>query len=346
MVVYRQPDDKYNGHPSSNIDFNIPLKRAKNAILSLNPTPDIIVGGDFNLPHASWPEGIPTDGATVSERSMLNAINDFSNDLFLCQYVRNPTHKDGNILDLVFVNNPILVNSCLSIPVLQSTSHHSIVEVSTTYLVKNTDSENQTQQAPKTMFNTLNFFSEDINWEELNGELEKTNWNDLFNDCNTDNMLEVFYNTTIRLCEKYIPPCKKVNVLKNSKATRYRNSLTKRRRKLKKRLLNTISETRSHKINCELLEIEKKLQKSFRDSLAFMEDKAIKAISSNSKYFYSYVKKKSKVKTKIGPLLDELGKLTGDSKEMAEILSRQYTKVFSEPKDDYQQYQNKHNLRF
>ena len=87
MVVYRQPDDKYNGHPSSDTDFNIPLKRAKNAILSINPTPDIIVGGDFNLPHASWPEGMTTDGATVSERCMLNAINDFSNDLFLCQYV-------------------------------------------------------------------------------------------------------------------------------------------------------------------------------------------------------------------------------------------------------------------
>ena len=253
MVVYRQPDDKYNGHPSSDTDFNIPLKRAKNAILSINPTPDIIVGGDFNLPHASWPEGIPTDGATVSERCMLNAINDFSNDLFLCQYVNKPTHKDGNILDLVFVNNPSIVNCCTNIPVLQSTSHHSIVEVSTTYLVKNASFKNQAQQAPKTMFNTLNFFSEDINWTELNEEFSILDWSNLFKDSSADDMLEVFYNTTYKICQKYVPSRKKVTFLKNSKVQRYRNSLTKRRRKLKKRLRYTIADLRITNISIHML---------------------------------------------------------------------------------------------
>ena len=42
-------------------------------------------------------------------------------------------------------------------------------------------------------------------------------------------------------------------------------------------------------------------------------------------------KKKSKVKTKIGPLFNSEGKLTAKSKEMAEILSQQYVNVFSKP---------------
>ena len=43
-------------------------------------------------------------------------------------------------------------------------------------------------------------------------------------------------------------------------------------------------------------------------------------------------KKKSKIKTKVGPLVNENGKLTQRNKEMAEILSKQYVKVFSVPK--------------
>ena len=108
----------------------------KNILTSLHPTTDIIVGGDLNLPHVIWPEDIPSPGATVSERRMLNVLNEFSTELFLSQYVTKPTHKDGNILDLVFVNNSSLIHNYTNVPVLPSTTHHSIVEISTTYKVK------------------------------------------------------------------------------------------------------------------------------------------------------------------------------------------------------------------
>ena len=42
-------------------------------------------------------------------------------------------------------------------------------------------------------------------------------------------------------------------------------------------------------------------------------------------------RKKSKIKTKIGPLIDKNGNLTMRNKEMADILSKQYAKVFREP---------------
>ena len=44
-----------------------------------------------------------------------------------------------------------------------------------------------------------------------------------------------------------------------------------------------------------------------------------------------YARKKSKIKTKIGPLIDKNGNLTMRNKEMADILSKQYAQVFSEP---------------
>ena len=59
-----------------------------------------------------------------------------------------------------------------------------------------------------------------------------------------------------------------------------------------------------------MIDIEKKLQKSYRESEEYMEDSAVEAIKDNPKYFYKYTKKRSKCTTKIGPLLNELGHLT------------------------------------
>ena len=45
------------------------------------------------------------------------------------------------------------------------------------------------------------------------------------------------------------------------------------------------------------------------------------------------MKKNSKVKSKVGPLINENDEITNDSKSMADILSLQYAKVFSIPRD-------------
>ena len=64
----------------------------------------------------------------------------------------------------------------------------------------------------------------------------------------------------------------------------------------------------------------------------FYEKKAVNAIKENAKYFFSYAKRKSKVKTKIGPLLNkETKEMTNNSTEMAEVLVNQYSSVFSKP---------------
>ena len=333
LTLYRQPDDKYNGHPSTPNDFSIPLNRAKNVISALTPTPDVIMGGDFNLPHASWPDGTPENGATIDERSMLNTLNNFCNELFLSQYVSQPTHKGGNILDLVFTNNASLIHDCIIVPVLQSTTHHSMVQILTSYKVK-CDTDTDSDYSPKTMFNTLNFYSEEINWNLLSEKFNAINWNEMLKENDTNTMLDMFHTKVYDTCCEHVPIKSTKDQKKNSKIIRYRRSLVKRRRKITKRLLNVTSPTAKTKITKECLDIEKKLQKSFQESLIYMEDKAVKSIKVNSKYFFSYVKAKAKVKTKIGPLLNADGKYTNKNKEMAEILSQQYTKVFSKPSDD------------
>ena len=54
-VLYRQPDDSHHGHPSTPANFKKALNHLKNPLLKISPAPDIVLGGDFNLPHAVWP---------------------------------------------------------------------------------------------------------------------------------------------------------------------------------------------------------------------------------------------------------------------------------------------------
>ena len=93
LAIYRRPDDKTHGHPSTSTDFTIPLNRAKSVLSEISPSPDIIFGGDFNLPHVSWPVGSPKTRCSPEERKMLNGLNEFCNDLFLTQHVRLPTQR-------------------------------------------------------------------------------------------------------------------------------------------------------------------------------------------------------------------------------------------------------------
>ena len=93
----------------------------------------------------------------------------------MSQYINFPTNKDCNILDLVFTNNESLIHGCSAIPVLQSTSHHSIVMVSTNLKVSNLAYDDD-QPEPRSLFNALNFFSDDIEWNKLKSELQQIDW--------------------------------------------------------------------------------------------------------------------------------------------------------------------------
>ena len=57
IVVYRQPDDAIHGHPSNTTHFNEFLNSLTEKMRPLeSPLPDIVFGGDFNLPNIDWLE--------------------------------------------------------------------------------------------------------------------------------------------------------------------------------------------------------------------------------------------------------------------------------------------------
>ena len=91
------------------------------------------------------------------------------------------------------------------------------------------------------------------------------------------------------------------------------------------------SEERKAALNNKLLDIEKKLMKSYHLEEAEQEARAVGNIKENPKYFYSYAKSFSKFKVGVGPLIDSAKRLISDPLQMAAVLSEQYASVFSQP---------------
>ena len=333
IIVYRQPDNRVGGHRSTHVHFKEALDKLHDVIMQLpKPTPDIIMCGDFNLPHALWPVGTIKAGASTDEQVMIKDLVVFKNEFYLAQEIMKPTHNKGNILDLLFTNNCELLHSYECNESLFS-DHYLIdgkINYKSTVCVKekNTDIPNKIST---TNFDQLNFFSEKIDWKKMNEELQRFDWRGEFRGLPPEEMLAGFLYNCFSVCEKYIPQKRKTFKSAPSKIPRDRKMLMRNR----KRKLNTITKVQSSSRKAKLLDevrtIEKSLKSSYEIDQAENEHKAILAISRNSKYFYSYAKKFSRIKTAIGPLLDSARKLVVCPSKMAEILRRQYDAVFSDP---------------
>ena len=66
---------------------------------------------------------------------MLRALMDIAGEFFLQQLIEKPTHKHGNLLDLLFTNNLHFLHSHDTVESIFL--DHRIVECATTYQVDN-----------------------------------------------------------------------------------------------------------------------------------------------------------------------------------------------------------------
>ena len=262
----------------------------------------------------------------------------FKNDYYLSQEITKPTHKKGNTLDLLFTNNSEMLHSYESNPTIFS--DHYLVEGKINYCSDYIEMKDRTIQNAKEKknketltanFNQLNFFSEKINWKVINKELQSFNWRLEFRGLSPEEMLDTFFYNCFSVCEKYIPQKKMHSKSVTNEIPRDRKNLMRNRKRRLNAISRVCSSARRDKLLAEVRMIEKKLKISYDNDLAESEHKAIVAISKNSKYFYSYAKKFSKIKSSIGPFLDSANNLVSCPAKMAEILKSQYEAVFSNP---------------
>lgn len=331
IVLYRQPD-QYSGHRSTNIHFSDAMKEVQNFLSSIDHCPNIILTGDFNLPNVKW---LKSETASLSsvygeEKRIFLTLDEFCVNYGLCQKITAATHMAGNTLDLVFTNNDALFHSSSCYTVLRSISHHNTVEINLTSEVFNSNRTIRQTPPERDGLYKFNFFDENINWDDVNNAFSNVDWENDLKDLDVDAMVKHFIDVVEKVCNDLVP-LKPPTASKNkSKIPRNRKLLMRRRRKLNIKLQQpNLSSTKRNSLTNALINIEKTILESLQHSHMYQESKAIDAIKKNSKYFYSYVNKLSKVKTKVGPLLTEHNDFTSDNKEMADILSQQFSSVFS-----------------
>ena len=333
VVIYRQPDDSSNGHTSLNPQFKEMLLSLKQCISSIGPIiPDIIMGGDFNLPKLGWADGTLSflQGCPRVIKDLSSSLQKFCNTFFLKQVVEHTTHKDGNVLDLVLTNTTDLVHEININDTLLSITHHKVIQVSTAYKTK-CKLNNIKRVPPLTnLFQRFNFHSDTVPWKDITSELEEFSWEDQFRGKTPDEMLKTFYDVCLNVSEKHVPK-RSFKTGRRKKTNPIKCKLLNKRKRLNKMLTKAQSPVRKEHLRSELVDVEKKLMLIYRNSQKYEEKVAVDAIKKNSKYFFKYAKKFAKVPNKIGPVKNEDGDLVDNPLDIAEILSKQYVKMFSEP---------------
>ena len=324
-TVYRQPNDPVGGNVSMSPQFETLLQNLS-AIIGDEPvpTPNILIAGDFNLPHTSWPACSPEVGAPVDERNMINLLSEFCSQHFLFQLINEPTHRAGNTLDLVLTNDPDLFPSFKLTPA-SPISSHSVITVQTML-----QASPQPYCAPQdfTRFDQMNLLSDKTDWNSIRAILDAVNWHKLLENLSLTKMVEKFTEVCENAAFNNAPRRKRRNTKK--KIPRDRRTLMRKRTKLRKQFSDSTSEMKKTRIRNSLIDIERKLQDSYKLQDQREEELAVKAISSNPKYFYSFVRR-NKVHYPIGPLEDTDGHHVNDPTKMAQILSNQYKQAFSVP---------------
>ena len=329
-TLYRQPDDPVGGNRSTSNEFRELLGDLTEVLENLpSPSPNILIGGDFNLPKVSWPSCSPLTGSSSDDKKMTHMLAEFCSQHFLVQLTNQPTHNGGNVLDLLLTNNEISFSFDSASPTSPVSSHFLVVGTEISPSAEQTHAPG----APTSVFDQLNFFDENTKWVEMSRELENINWALLFEDKSVENSLELFIKTCEEVAIRFTPPKVSQQRAQGSrpKIPRDRRILMRKRIRLRKQYNNTINVSRKASIRMRLAEIERKLQDSYKSQEMFTEAKAVEAIKANPKYFYKYAKKKSKTVSPVGPLKDHNGCIKSNPLEMANILSDQFKSAFSIP---------------
>jgi len=269
---------------------------------------DIFVTGDFNLPATQW-NTHTTDHSQGQARGIVPAqrLFDFMDRNFLTQVVDKPT-RDGNILDLVLTNCPHYVNEVKSQEI--EISDHNLVSVTLGFDLRTPTDDRAGGITPDPYsFRSLNCFEGDF--EKMNDDFQDINWEQLFTLCaETDgaDFMELMRLTTLQLallhCPRRLTPGKPANQQKKRPVNRQKQVLKRKKRKLKSRL----SAIERHEPNSPMIqEIKNQISLlciDIRDAINTdfnyrRELKAVSTLKKNPRFFFSYAKKHSKLKSNV-----------------------------------------------
>ena len=310
---------------------------------------DIYIMGDFNLPSIDW-KTLADDHSQGQVRGIVPAqrLFDFMGTNFLTQIVDVPTREE-NTLDLVLTNCPQYIHEVQSekLPI----SDHNLVSVTTGFDWRTPTSDRTGGVFPDPdSFGALNCYEGD--YQKMGSLLDEVNWERL-RDCCIDSgdddgsmFMELIRLTCLQLAlltcpRKRIPdrPCNGAQPTKKKKTNKKKEILRRKKRKLKARIraLEALDPTapniKTLSDNVNLLNIE--MRDAINEEFNRREMQAVATVKKNPRFFFSYAKRYSKLRSNVGPLRNEDESLTTDPKAMADILQTQYLSAFTDPSNPH-----------
>ena len=271
--------------------------------------------GDFNLPGIDW-ERLYSD--CPGERVVLEVLQ----GKFWTQYVDFSTHEPGKILDLV-LGRAGLVTGIWDEGRLGS-GDHSMLKIEVAGPAREEDNKELVPDWTKADIEGMKVAISAINWEEkLEGKNGLERW-------------EIVKNIIQEETDKCVP--KKARRIGSKPLWMNKNILRHIRKK--RRLWRAYSRpagplpgresgAKDYESFKAYKDVQKQVQKSVRMARRKLERKLAKDRKKNSKAFFSYVKKKTKNRVSVGPLVQD-DTVVADSEAMASILNTWYCSVFTE----------------
>ena len=337
ITIYRPPDTparKFADAMKIVEDWseNLEAKRGK--------VPNFFITGDFNFPEmGSW---TTVDMDSSSSKAATRATNkgdignasdqiktliDTVDKNALNQVVKVPTRLD-NILDLIFVNNIEIVDHIEVIENVKVTDHKMLIaHMNIEAVIVGQDVRKNFCSTSIPRYNLHK--AAPSQWQKARQDLAEANINyEASTSAMTDELIDVLDKIVIKHFDKPSPPSKQGPGSKNIIPKNAR-TLMKRKLNISRSITKETDPLKSEILMNKIKDIEEELRKSVHKLRIKQEQAARADLNAAPDRLHDLVRKLNKKSTKIGPF-----KRSKQSENLsdAEILSRQYSKVFSTPK--------------
>ena len=278
----------------------------------------IMLCGDFNCPDIDWETlSVPLSSTErlIPERDVQQRLVDISIDHGLTQVHQEPT-REGNILDLVFTNNPSLIKA--SVSVLGIADHDMVI----------TDSHIKPCRAYKAPRKCYRF--KQANWEEIRDEmatLSQTLTDLHAQGRQVEELWKVYKKTIFEVLDKHVPS-------KICSAKRSLPWLCPKLKKLIKRKSKLHQRAKRSGSWEDYRVFQRHCRKQFRQAeWDHINNVIIEGLqSNNTKPFWNYVKSKRQDNIGVAPLKSD-GQLISDNKGISDVLVKQFQSVFTKDRN-------------
>ena len=298
--------------PSSTSDKNKLLNDLIKLTDEYSKDSQILICGDFNYGEISWENNAVGEG---DANRFLDAIN----DCFLYQHIMQATHNIGadneSRLDLVFTRGLMDIENVQSLAPLGKSHHATLIF---DFLIDDGVEETFDNGTYKYNFHKGNYV-------EIRRELSEVDWEDLFSGKTALEKYEVFANTCTRLIDKHIP---KVRCEKGKGKPKWMTKEVSRQIVAKERAWKRLKARKTPNRRENYRQERNKTNIMIKFAKMDFEKKLCQDIKDNPKYFWSYVRSKTKFKENVMRVIDNDGRMTENDAETANEMNKAFQSVF------------------